>query len=192
MIKTVYLDLDGVLYDLMKSIMEYDGFDDSELWHNHIHSTKMTFQQYISDAMLKYRMCGLFSKGDIIPDGEKLLADLIEYKNIYNFKIIVLTALYGTMEHYSESSKLRISYDKVFWLQNTLLDGKSIYDYIDEVKIVSTWKDKIDYATDDSILIDDYVGTKMLFDQADMKFIHFKNYEDSISEFKNHVVGELV
>lgn len=192
MINTVYLDLDGVLYDLLKSLALFDGYDVFDEWLDLINNSPMTFQQYISEAMLKYRMNSLFSKGDILPDGERLIIDLIEYKKKYDFKLVILTALYGSMDHYSEESKLRISYDKMVWLQNTKVNGKSIYDHVDEIIIVNTWKNKVEYATDDSILIDDYVGTKMMFDQADMKFIHYQNYEDSITELKSHLVGELV
>lgn len=80
MINTVYLDLDGVLYDLLKSLALFDGYDVVAEWLELINNSPMTFQQYISEAMLKYRMNSLFSKGDILPDGERLIIDLIEYK----------------------------------------------------------------------------------------------------------------
>lgn len=191
MIKTIYLDLDGVIYDFMGRICALEGFNNIDHWYEHIKNLQHTFQEYVGEAMLKYRMNSLYSHGDILPDGEQLLTKLLEYKNKYDFKLVILSALYGTMDHYCETSSVRISYDKLFWLQNTKLNGKSIYDLVDKIELVPTWKDKIHHATDDSILIDDYVGTKMLFDQANMKFIHFKDYQQTISELESHLSGEV-
>lgn len=190
MIKTLYLDLDGVIYDFMGRMCALDGFYDIDLWYQHIKTLPMTFQEYIGEAMLKHRMNSLYSHGEILPDGEKLLIKLLELKNKYDLKLVILSALYGTMDHYCESSRVRISYDKVLWLQNTKVNGKSIYNLVDKIELVPTWKDKINYATEDSILIDDYVGTKILYDQANMKFIHFKNYQQSISELEIHLSGK--
>lgn len=60
------------------------------------------------------------------PDGGKIIIKI--YLNIekYDFSIVILSALYGTIDHQCDT-RIKISYDKVKWYQKTKINGISIY-----------------------------------------------------------------
>jgi hypothetical protein len=99
--------------------------------------------------------------------------------------------LYGTIDHQCDTSKIKISYDKVKWYQKTKINGISIYDQVDKIEFVPTWKHKLELATDDSILIDDFIGTRKLFIEANKKFVHFTSHVDAISQLDLYLTGKV-
>lgn len=190
-INTVFVDSDSTIYDFMTQLAKLEGFENTRDMLFHANANQISIQDYIGELTLKHRFNTLFSHGDILPDGEKLLIDLFEYKKKYDFSIVILSALYGTMDHYCDISKRKIAYDKVAWYQKTKINGISIYEQVDEIKFVNTWKDKLKFATDDSILIDDFIGTRNVYVEANKKFVHFTSHEDAIAQLDAYLTGEV-
>lgn len=184
MLKTVYLDLDGVIYDFIGHLAYMDGYSYCGNWFAMIEKSEYSYQEYIKMTMDKYHLDGLYRDGAMLSDGMKLLADLIECRKKYGFELIILSAMGNTDNRLNDESLQAIKRDKINWLKNTLLGYKGIYYLVDDVIIVNSSHDKILYAKDDSILIDDHRGTQKTFMQNGKNFILYNNYIEAMTEFQ--------
>lgn len=184
MLDDVNIDLDGVIYDFIRKLAEMDGYSYCGNWYGMIEKSGMSFQQYIKQRISYHHRNGLFRDGDILMDGAKLLRDMFKYREKYGFKIKILSTVGNTNNYLSSESVEQITNDKIIWLKNTILDNDVIYNKVDDVIITNTSHDKLLHVNDNSILIDDHMGTEKRFREANKNFILHRNYIDTMTEFQ--------
>ena len=152
---TIYLDMDGVLADFHKEYAEYRKTEanDHAKFFSAIHDHK------------------IFEKLDLFPGAMELLnhVALIQYEDP-TLNIEILTSK-GTHDPFrgAESKEQKLN-----WLKKHNIKYKANF--------VCCKEEKAEYATPNSILIDDSIGCIKPFEAEGGKGILYKNYEQGSTE----------
>lgn len=174
--KTIYIDLDGTIYDFHGAINKIHGFDCSYRLTEYIKEKhNLDMKDYIKLNFEKLIDNGLFDIGNVLGDASKYLPLIKDKCKNRNVSLKVL----GALPYNSEFSE-QIKTSKIDWLKRN-----NLYNIFDEVIFVNGSKDKILHCSHNDILIDDYYKTESLFNEKGCPFILHRNWTDSYTMIFN-------
>lgn len=156
MIKKIYLDMDGVLCDFEKKFTELYG---------PLSLTKRDRKQWSKDWEDFILNQHGFEKLDWFPGGQELLAYLRRRPNIH---VEILSSSGGERFHGE------VTVQKIKWLRKHGINYKA--------NIVPGRKKKAEYATPDSLIIDDTPDVIRYFTQAGGQAILHKDIKETIQK----------
>lgn len=156
MIKKIYLDMDGVLCDFEKKFTELYGL---------LSLTKRDRKQWSKDWEDFILNQHGFEKLDWFPGGQELLAYLRRHPNIH---VEILSSSGGERFHGE------VTVQKIKWLRKHGINYKA--------NIVPGRKKKAEYATPDSLIIDDTPDVIRYFTQAGGQAILHKDIKETIQK----------
>lgn len=157
MIKKIYLDMDGVLADFEKKFIEYYGF---------LSLAKRDRKEWSKDWEDFILNKKGFEKLDWFPGGHKLL-DAVRKTNL---PIEILSSAGGKRFHGEVTAQ------KIKWLHKKGMNYKA--------NIVTGRKEKAQYATPETLLIDDTDDVIKYFTQAGGHGILHKNINSTLKELE--------
>ena len=177
-LKTIYVDLDGVLYDFIGAVANIDGYSYQGRWFEYLLKNNFEYQPYIWDNFDKFVDSKVFLTGEMLPDAKYLLNELVTIAENCDIQLVLLGALSEKSNKHSD-----ILEQKIEWLNyKRFMDAVSIADLFDDVIFVDGSKDKIKYAGPDSILIDDFDRTQTQYQEAGFPFILHRNAQSTIDQ----------
>jgi len=156
-IKKIYLDMDGVLCDFDKMFNELFGDINN----------KYRDRKHFTEHWPKFIEADSFKTLDLFPGAEELLAFVKQFPEI---KIEILTSSGGERYH-NEVKK-----QKKYWLRNHLIDYTA--------NVVPGRSHKKDYATPETILIDDTEDVIVSFNRAGGIGILHKDIGETLTKLK--------
>lgn len=164
MIKKIYLDMDGVIADFESRFVSLYG---EEAFYND--RSRKNFSTNWTDFVTSEQ----FKTLDWFPGGKELINYLNLLKEKYGIETEILSSSGGPKYH-----KL-VKEQKIAWLESRGIDYKP--------NIVPGKSLKAQYATEDSVLIDDTPVVLEKFGDAGGKVILHTNFEETVNKLKTLV-----
>ena len=165
MIKTIYVDMDGVLCDYTKRFVELFGMEperDYPSKNKAKEAYKQQFKEFIAN--------GNFATLDPMPDFDLAMEFLNSIENDYTIKLLTSTAKEKYLPEVTKQKHLWLKNHNIKW-QVILVPGKKLKQY---------------YARPDSLLIDDTLSNVIEWRDRDGPAIWHASWEETIKRF-----GEL-
>lgn len=165
MIKTVYVDLDGVLCDFLKRFKELYGVEPERDYPSK-NKAKDAYKQQFKDFIAGDNFATL----DPMPDYDLAMKFLRGIENDYDMKLLSSTAKPKYMEEVARQKHLWLKNHDIHW-PVILVPGKKLKQY---------------YARPDSVLIDDTLSNIIEWRDRGGPAIWHSSWEETIKRF-----GEL-
>lgn len=183
-VKTVYLDMDGVVYDFYKAYARLRGYEYSFTWFYATHDAREELDEYFLNITKEKENYGLFSQLDCYIDGSFELIDrIIELKNEFGFELKVLTAVpeMVNVEMLEEFSK-----QKRHFMYSVFSDK---IEHFSDVCISNGRIDKRRFMKDGCVLIDDHLHTHLEFKELGYGSVYHKNVNQTIQDLMDYLVA---
>lgn len=165
MIKTVYIDLDGVLCDFLKRFKELYGVEPERDYPSK-NKAKEAYKQQFKDFIAGDNFATL----DPMPDYDLAMEFLRGIENDYEIKLLSSTAKLKYLDEVARQKHLWLKNHDIHW-PVILVPGKQLKQY---------------YARPDSVLIDDTLSNVIEWRDRDGPAIWHTSWEETIKRF-----GEL-
>lgn len=160
-IKTVYLDLDGVLADFEK---EYD---------KRYKNLKDTSVEELLVIKKTFADIHFFRSLPLMKDAKKLVKMIEKYP--VNLRVLTSVGKWGSKDN---------AIDKVLWLKQYFPKLASKFDY------VKTSTDKARFAKPDVLLVDDRLKSTKPFKAAGGETVFYKNFKDAEAKIKKYLEND--
>lgn len=175
MIKKIYVDMDGVLVDLSRTLAFYDGYEDQTTWiMDKIESGVSIWDMYF-ESMERHIDDGVFKNADPMENYIDLICTLLEIRDNYpDVEFEILSSKCSV--HYSD----KIEQQKLEWLKRNVSKFHLFSDY----HFTTSGKSKLEYlkAEPDSILIDD--NKRLLGNGHDEQIILYRTISGVLEKLK--------
>lgn len=170
MIKTVFIDLDGVIVHIARTLAELDGFTCVLAWSENLRDKT---DDFFKESMTRHTVSSkAFENAYPMSDFLEFVLGLRHIKNMYpeiQFKILSSTSSLPIADEVGRQKRI--------WLKKNIND---IID-IEEVILTKGAKQKVKHGSHDSVLIDDHPSTKKMFEEAGFPFIYHTSANKSLN-----------
>lgn len=174
-IRRVNIDLDGVMYDLLRSLSHLDGYECVGKWYG----SQDQSVDFVGLSLGKHINNNCFQDGYAMSGLDKMLLMCRDLRGI-GYEVNVLSSV-GKDEHYDSTVAAN---QKRNWLSSAV-------DFeFDNIYMVRGSKVKLEYAGADTVLIDDYDATKARYEAINAPFVHYLSADQSIDQMRE--MGILV
>lgn len=181
MIKEVLVDMDGVLVELRRTLMEMDGYDCPLTWESELKSRmRNPKDDFFFISMEKNVKHDCFYRAYPMPDFSIMKEMIHDLKN-RGLQVSILSSV-GTSKNMVDS----IREQKTEWLKKHFGNIDEIFH---KVHLVQGAKDKLNHANKSSILIDDYIKTYERFSANDLPVILHTSATETKSQLYK-ILGE--
>lgn len=173
----IYLDLDGVVADLVGKWSELTGFSREDIEHGYWNNREIKKQIWKTTNKALKQGVEIWYDLDLMPDAMTLWRFLVKNKGIVGYEIEILTATGRNRQEEVADMKAR-------WVAKHLSSTVTTTTVRDGVQ-------KADYADDDSILIDDQPKNIDAWERAGGVGILHTSAESTINKLRKKLHGTI-